>query len=46
VTVNSGAYVKVNFTGSSAFAIQLQPTNNGTKSTHYMNIVYSVNGRP
>lgn len=49
VSVNSGAYIKAAFSGSARASFTLQatkPANAAAASTHYMNVVYSIDNKP
>ena len=45
VSVNSGAYLKTVFTGSTSASIALTPTKPGATGVHYMNVVFSIDNR-
>lgn len=42
VSVNPGSYFKTVVTGSTSLDVELTATKPGTSSTHYMNVVYSL----
>jgi hypothetical protein len=50
VSVNSGAYIKAMFSGSVRASFALEATKPSTEaeatSTHYMNVVYSIDNKP
>jgi hypothetical protein len=51
ISVNSGAYIKAAFSGSARASILLAATKPASQageasSTHYMNVVYSVDNKP
>ena len=51
VSVNAGAYVKAAFSGSTRASFALEatkpsPSQGETPSTHYINVVYSIDNKP
>ena len=46
VSVNSGAYIKTMFTGSTRASFSLEATKPGPTAVHYMNVVFSIDNMP
>jgi hypothetical protein len=51
ISVNAGAYIKAVFSGSTRASFALvatkpSPNHGEASSTHYMNVVYSIDNKP